>query len=98
MGKARDLRRMKQCQLEGGHFAYESGDGMVVSLIREGTGPLSAESMRMDVRYEVESILSHRGEGPSLEYQVRWALWPNPTWEPAANIVGASSALRAYWS
>ena len=36
MGKARDLRRMKPCQLEGGGFAYESGDGVVVSLIHEG--------------------------------------------------------------
>ena len=98
MPKAKDLRRMTQCHVEGGHLAYESGDGVVVSLLpASGDGPpTSSEEIRMEVRYEVEAIVSHRGSGATLEYEVRWAQWPNTTWEPAANLVGANAALAAY--
>jgi len=37
-----------------------------------------------------------RGSGDSLEYEVRWAKWPDPTWEPACNLIGASKALEEY--
>ena len=50
----------------------------------------------MEVRYEVEAILRHRGSGDNLEYEVRWAKWPDPTWEPACNLVGANKALEEY--
>ena len=57
---ASDLRRMSQCMLEGGHLAYESGDGIVVSLMAEsasgalGTaGRLDDAQLRMEIRYEV---------------------------------------------
>ena len=98
-----DLRRMSECFLEGGHLAYESGDGVVVTLMAElppGQAvediELSSAQLRMEIRYEVEEIISHRGTGSSLEYHVKWAKHKEMTWEPAENIVGANEALEAY--
>ena len=50
----------------------------------------------MEIRYEVEELLSHRGKGATLEYHVKWAKWKETTWEPAENLVGATEALQAY--
>ena len=101
MPDAVDLRRMSECTLEGGHLAYESGDGVVVSLMAEVPGGvLDADNLRaqlrMEIRYEVEKLLSHRGKGAALEYHVKWAKWRETTWEPAENLVGATEALQAY--
>ncbi len=98
-GKVADLRRMSNVAVEGGHLAYESGDGVVVSLMPEDSAvPLtSSAQLRMDIRYEVQAIVNHRGEGPNLEYEVVWAKWPSATWEPADNIVGAAKAVQVYW-
>ena len=57
---------------------------------------LAADELRMDVRYEVEKILEHRGVGRKLEYLVRWAKWPTPTWEPFIHLIGANEALADY--
>ena len=101
MAGAPDLRRMSECTLEGGELAYESGDGVVVTLSAEGTvnadGSLDAEKLRMEIRYEVEAILAHRGSGGSLEYRVKWAKWKESTWEPAENLAGATEALKVYY-
>jgi len=93
---SRDLRRIDhECVLEGGQLAYESGDGVVVSLMAEMVaGELN--DLRMEIRYEVESILAHRGSGASLEYEVKWAKWRETTWEPAKHMEGAAEALKAY--
>ena len=95
---ALDLRRMSECTLEGGHMAYESGDGVVVSLTAEPiAGMLDSSQLRMEIRYEVEEVVAHRGKGSGLEYLVKWAKWREPTWEPKENLVGATDALKAYW-
>ena len=92
-----DLRRISECTLEGGHLAYESGDGVVVTLMAECVGgQLDAAQLRMEIRYEVEAILAHRGNGSSLEYLVKWAKWRETTWEPAENLEGATEVLKAY--
>ena len=92
-----DLRRISECTLEGGHLAYESGDGVVVTLMAECVGgQLDAAQLRMEIRYEVEAILAHRGSGSSLEYLVKWAKWRETTWEPAENLEGATEVLKAY--
>jgi len=97
MPNCKDLRRMTQYQLEGGTRAYESGDGVLVTFSAEGDGEDDEEpEVRMDVRYEVKAIINSRGSGPSLEYEVVWAKHQTTTWEPAANMVGASAALREY--
>ena len=68
-----------------------------VALLPEGGGPLrSSNDLRMEVRYEVEAIVSHRGAGAALQYEVRWAKWPDTTWEPAENLIGSTSVLRRY--
>ena len=98
MEKAKDLRR--QCTLEAGRQCYESGDGVVVSLVPAGLGVGGklggAGELRMEVRYEVDCVLDKRGEGEALEYQVRWKKWPSPSWEPAANLSGAKAAIRKF--
>lgn len=97
MEKAKDLRR--QCTLEAGRQCYESGDGVVVSLVPAGLGGGKlggAGELRMEVRYEVDCVLDKRGEGEALEYQVRWKKWPSPSWEPAANLSGAKAAIRKF--
>jgi hypothetical protein len=92
-----DLRRISECTLEGGHLAYESGDGIVVTLMADCVGgQLDAAQLRMEIRYEVEAILAHRGSGSSLEYLVKWAKWREITWEPAENLEGATEVLKAY--
>ena len=92
-----DLRRMSEVTLEGGHLAYESGDGVVVSLTAEiVAGQVDASQLRMEIRYEVEEIVGQRGSGSSLEYKVKWAKWREATWEPHENLVGASEALEAW--
>ena len=97
MEGAPDLRRMAECTLEGGHLAYESGDGVVVSLTAECVaGRLDASALRMEIRYEVEEIIAQRGTGSTLEYKVKWAKWREATWEPAENMVGAAEALEAF--
>jgi len=71
--KAPDLRRMSY---EGGTLAYESGDGVVVSLVPVADGPPGSEpELRMDVTYEIESILSHRGTGRKLECARYGEIW-----------------------
>ena len=92
MEKARgkDLRR--QCTLQDGRQCYESGDGVVVSLVPgagASFGRLRSEELRMEVRYEVDAILDKRGVGDELEYEVRWKVFPCASWEPAANLEGA---------
>jgi hypothetical protein len=133
---------MSEVKLEGGHPAYESGDGVVVTLMADvqprvvrpplsvpscGSGsadgasappgaasappaaptPLLARldtaeaegikaTLRMEIRYEVEAILAHRGSGADLEYEVKWAKWREPSWEPKANIAGCTELLEAY--
>ena len=66
---------MSHCTSEDGHLAYQSDDGVVVSLMPEWTSGEHGwtQELRMEVRYEVEAILRHRGTGDSLEYQVRLA-------------------------
>ena len=44
MGNAPDLRRMSPVALEGGHMAYESGDGVVVRMRAGASTPLSARA------------------------------------------------------
>ena len=36
--------------------------------------------------YEVEKILSHKGEGKTRKYLVKWEGWEEPTWEAACNL------------
>jgi hypothetical protein len=36
--------------------------------------------------YEVEKILSHKGEGKRRMYLVKWEGWEEPTWEAACNL------------
>lgn len=97
MEGAADLRRMSECTLEGGHQAYESGDGVVVSLTAEFVnGEIDASQLRMEIRYEVEEITAHRGTGSKLEYNVKWAKWKEKTWEPAENLVGCDEVIQAY--
>ena len=55
-----------------------------------------SKSLRMEIRYEVEAILAHRGSGSDVEYQVKWAKWRETTWEPKANLLGATEVLQAY--
>ena len=95
---APDLRRLSADTLEGGHHSYESGDGVVVSLTAEAVGGhVDKSSLRMEIRYEVEAILAHRGSARSLEYQVKWAKWREATWEPAENLNGATEVINAYY-
>lgn len=63
--------------------------------------PLSGSSggpddFRLDVRYEVETILDRRGYGAETEFEVRWKGYPVTTWEPADNLDGADKALRDF--
>ena len=54
---------------------------VVVSLTAEPIdGRLDSSSLRMEIRYEVEEIVAHRGKGASLEYKVKWAKWREATW------------------
>jgi hypothetical protein len=47
-------------------------------------------------RYEVQEVVSHRGSGSRLEYQVRWCGYSDTTWEPANNLAGAKDSVREY--
>ena len=46
--------------------------------------------------YDVEEVLSHRGSGPKLQYQVRWRGFSDPTWEPARNLANAHECVQEY--
>ena len=99
--RGRDLRRHQS--LEGGvQQCFESSDGVVVSLVprpHDGAASLGrfrGEDLRMEVRYEVDAVIARRGEGSELEYQVRWKVFPTPSWEPAANLEGSQAAIRAF--
>ena len=55
----------------------------------EGWVPISEEEIENDMdSYEIECILSHRGEGPSLKFLVKWKGWSqnDATWVPAAEV------------
>jgi len=46
------------------------------------------------VEYEVESVLEHKGSTVrDLRYLVKWVGYPDPTWEPLANLKGSSNEL-----
>jgi transposase InsO family protein len=46
------------------------------------------------VEYEVEIITNHRGStAKDLKYLVKWVGYPDPTWEPLANLRGSSNEL-----
>lgn len=48
--------------------------------------------------YEVEHILDQRGEGPTLQYLVKWKGFPasDATWEPASHLDNCPALLRAF--
>lgn len=49
-------------------------------------------------QFEVDYILQQEGEGDSARYLVKWRGMPEDraTWEPAANLTGCDSILRAF--
>lgn len=46
--------------------------------------------------YEVEAVLSHRGQPGNYEYEVKWTGYPKPTWEPATSFLD-NAVITAYW-
>jgi hypothetical protein len=48
--------------------------------------------------WEVESILASRGQGPRLQYLVRWKGYPmwEASWEPRRNLLGAPEAIAQF--
>ena len=46
----------------------------------------------------ISARLTYDGGHSSHRYEVQWAKWPSTTWEPAANLVGSTEAVKAYLS
>ena len=47
--------------------------------------------------YDVEKILSHRGNSGNREYKIQWEGYKRATWEPERNII-ASDCVKDYWA
>jgi hypothetical protein len=47
-----------------------------------------------DPEYEVEAILEHQGtSAKTLQYKVKWLGYPEPDWQPLANLKGGCRDL-----
>ena len=60
---------------------------------RVAQGSCSGHGQR---EYEVQWIVSHRGEPGSYEYQVKWKNYNERTWEPASSFHD-DLVIKNYW-
>ena len=58
----------------------------------------AAGSANTDDVYEVESIITHRGDAPAYDYRVRWKGYSadDDSWEPASAFLD-SRIINEYW-
>ncbi len=47
--------------------------------------------------HEVERILSHRKRAGRTEFFVKYAGYPNPSWQPERNLTNCEQVLAEYW-
>ena len=60
--------------------------------------PPLPEEIEGELEYEVDCILSTRGEGKQRKYLVNWKGYPDGgTWEPASSLTNCDEALELFW-
>ena len=65
--------------------------------LRDKPPPPKPSVEAREVRWEVEAILAHRGEGRRRQYLVKWVGFPRPTWEGKGNVDRCTELLNDYW-
>ena len=92
-----DVRDSSRAQ--GGSLESDADDEASVSdddVVDDARNDQRAPQADPQQDWEVEKVVSHRGVGSKLEYQVQWkGDWPL-TWEPARNLAGAKGAVGRY--